>query len=220
MMRYEFWSSWIRVLTGVWGEWKNFFDEMETTIYLKLKWLTARAISLFLVTYEFCLIFFFYDKCFGSFPSPPPPKLSGCILFAPPKARARFLHNDLLCGTSSVTGAGCKTNWGHKWKRCKFLKNFSLSSIGFSHKWYYVYLGLIVLFWTWNWRCVFHSNVTRQHFANAISANQLWTEVKMIESWEFWTGFTREVLPLHSHCYLFSGGKYRSGKTEHQRSLS
>ena len=35
----------------------------------------------------------------------PPPQLNGCILFAPPDARALFLHKDLLCnGTCSVTG--------------------------------------------------------------------------------------------------------------------
>ena len=35
----------------------------------------------------------------------PPPELSGCILFAPPDARAIFLHNDLLSNdTCSVTG--------------------------------------------------------------------------------------------------------------------
>ena len=42
----------------------------------------------------------------------PPPQLSGCILFAPPDARAIFLHNDLLCNdTCSVTG-GSITYWG------------------------------------------------------------------------------------------------------------
>ena len=46
---------------------------------------------------------------FGSFQfaPPPPPKLSGRILFAPPDARVIFLHNDLLCnGTCSVAGGG------------------------------------------------------------------------------------------------------------------
>ena len=39
------------------------------------------------------------------FVTPPPPQLSGRILFAPPDARAIFLHNDLLCnGTCSVIG--------------------------------------------------------------------------------------------------------------------
>ena len=40
-----------------------------------------------------------------------PPKLSGCILFAPSDARAIFLHNGLLCnGMCSVTWAGGGTN--------------------------------------------------------------------------------------------------------------
>ena len=43
---------------------------------------------------------------------PPPPQLSRRILFAPPDARAIFLHSDLLCnGTCSVTG-GRITYWG------------------------------------------------------------------------------------------------------------
>ena len=47
--------------------------------------------------------------------------LSGCILFAPPDARANFLNNDLLCNsTCSVIGC-CITYWGggggHKRKR-------------------------------------------------------------------------------------------------------
>ena len=63
--------------------------------------------------------------------SPPPPQLSGCIVFATPRpdARAIFLHNDLLCnGTCSVTGGGGVHNvYGggggggvHKWKRPPF----------------------------------------------------------------------------------------------------
>ena len=43
---------------------------------------------------------------------PPPPELSGRILFSPPDARAIFLYNDLLCnGTCFVTG-GRITYWG------------------------------------------------------------------------------------------------------------
>ena len=54
-------------------------------------------------------------KTFGIFSvcaPPPPPQLIGCTLFAPPDARAIFLHNDLQCkGTCSVTG-GRITDWG------------------------------------------------------------------------------------------------------------
>ena len=40
------------------------------------------------------------------------PQLSGCILFAPPDARAIFLHNDLLCNDMCSVTAGSVTNWG------------------------------------------------------------------------------------------------------------
>ena len=48
------------------------------------------------------------------------PQLCGCILFAPPEARAMFLHNDLpFNDTCSVIG-GSTTYWGgggHKRKK-------------------------------------------------------------------------------------------------------
>ena len=54
----------------------------------------------------------YYVSLFGSFSFVPPPHLSGRILFAPPDARAIFLHKDLLCNeTCSVIG-GCITHWG------------------------------------------------------------------------------------------------------------
>ena len=52
----------------------------------------------------------------GSFPFVPP-HVSGCVLFAPPDARAIFLHNDLLCNDTCNVTAGCITYWGHKRKR-------------------------------------------------------------------------------------------------------
>ena len=48
------------------------------------------------------------------FPLSPFPQFSGCILFAPPDARAISLHNDLQCsGTCYVTGEAQRTG-GHK----------------------------------------------------------------------------------------------------------
>ena len=53
-----------------------------------------------------------FSVCAQTHP-PPPPQLIWRILFAPPDARAIFLHDDLLCnGTCSVTEGGGITYWG------------------------------------------------------------------------------------------------------------
>ena len=46
------------------------------------------------------------------FEHPPPPPLSGCILFAPPDARAIFLNKDLLCNRTCFVTKGAKHTVG------------------------------------------------------------------------------------------------------------
>ena len=59
----------------------------------------------FMVNFEFLT---------GSFPfvPPPPPLLSGFLLFALADARTIFLHNDLTCNDTRSVSGGCITFWG------------------------------------------------------------------------------------------------------------